>query len=93
MCRGEGGGERKREGGLVCGCGVWEAGVCVVCACFFNDAKHAHSSDVAIASFLGPTQLSVGYNMVLQAMESWVRPGNEANIAMYWYSRGGGRRD
>ena len=66
----------------MCGCGVWEAGVCVVCGCFFNDTKHAHSSDIAIASFPGPAQLSVGYNMVLQAMESWVRPGNEANIVL-----------
>ena len=44
--------------------------------------KHAHSSDIAIALFPGPAQLSVGYNMVLQAMESWVRPGNEANIVL-----------
>ena len=48
-----GGGEReegrggKGEGGLVCGCGLWEAGVCVVCACFFFNAhtKHAHTKD------------------------------------------------
>jgi len=32
-----------------------------------------------IASFPGPTQLSVACSMVLQAMESWAGPGNEAN--------------
>ena len=51
------------------------------------------SSDVAIAMFSGPAQLSIAYSTVLQAMESWAGPENMANVAMYWYSRGEGRRD
>ena len=33
----------------------------------------------SVASFPGPAQLSVAFNTVLKATESWVGPGNEAS--------------
>ena len=34
---------------------------------------------MVVASFLGPSQLSVASSTVLEATESWAGPGNEAS--------------
>ena len=39
---------------------------------------------IYLALFQGPAQLSVAFLYCMQVTESWVGPGNEANIYLVW---------